>query len=252
MKEIILLSVFSFITCFLLQGQVMHSPNNFEVSIGVEGFNSFEPRASGIFPERVFGQEPIVGDFKWRSLLSINYKKLKESGNYFGFTGSFGGSAWVEDDVSTSFSDIFGEINIITFSEQRVERTIAVGYLYSFLITKESPNFQFFVGTEGSMYDNFARNIPLDIDGGGEIGRNIFGIRIAAVPELMYLFPNSRLTASFRAKLPIAHFERNSQEARVSLFNSFIGGFSVHNSIDFMALNRTRFELGIGYFLKAK
>ena len=245
-------------SCFFLQGQVMHSPNNLEISFGKEGFDTFSPQRSELlFFDRfsqVSGQKPPEGPLRWRSILSANYRKIQSSGNYFGFSASYGKRTWLEEGLE-SFDAILGVPTGDTFAEERNDRTINLGYTYSFLLTKESPNLQFFLGGHSSIYDDLAKNIPLDFDTNSFFGssqRNIFGVRISAVPELMYLFPNSNITASFRAKLPLIHFERSVQNTSVSFISSFVGGFSVHNYFELAKINHTRFEIGIGYFLAAR
>lgn len=259
MKKTILICIFSIYTCFLMQGQVMHSSNNLEISFGLAGFSTFEPRVSEFdnfgFSGSFFGQEPVEGYLRWNPVMSINYRKVQSTGNYFGFSGTYGKNEWLENDIEVTTFDTFGQPSSINFSEQRKEGTIGLAYTYSFLINKNSPNLQFFIGAHGSIYDNFAENNPIESEGGNTVNRNILGMRISTVPELMYLFPNSRVTVSFRTILPLLHAERDQQTQRAfASSSSFFFGFgsTVHNSFDFLAIGRTRFELGIGYFLEAQ
>jgi len=247
MKKNVSFFILTLCFCVSVQAQREHSPHNLELGLGIEGFTTFTPLESDIFTGTFERHEPIKGAVKWMPLLSFNYRKIQDSGNYFGISGSFGGTKWLNENASRTIISNSGQLTAITFSEEQEEGTLAFGYIQSFLITKENSKLKLYLGGEGSVYDNFAQNRSLESIGSNTSHRNIFGVRLSYVPELMYQFPNNRMTASFRAKLPLFHIERNRQSQRFSTFNSFFSNF-VHNSVSFFAIARTRFELGIGYF----
>jgi len=255
MKKVILFFTLSFLVFFEIQAQNERSPHHLEFSFGVEAFETFVPRVSDVFTDIGFDifvtgdREPLPGDLRWRTVGSVSYKKTQESGNYFGFLVTYGQSNWIEEEQELVL-DVTGTLTSENFLEENKEGTIGYAYVYSFLLTKESPNLRFYLGGESSVYDNFTDVTPIDVNNNGLPRRNIFGIRIAAVPELSYFFPNSPVTASLRAKLPLLHFERNASQGQVPGFSSFFGGFTVDNSFDALVMNRVRFELGIGYFFE--
>lgn len=257
MKNLLFIFLLSFFTNPLLQGQVMHSPHNLELSFGMEGFSTFVPNnSSPLFSSVIFiddfGQVSRKGDTRLRPVFTARYRKTQTSGNYFGFSATFGHSKWLQENKDVSIFDITGQPATISFFEENKEGTLGIAYVYSFLITKNSPDWQFFIGGEGSVYDNFAENNSLSLDFPGIVHRNIFGARISLVPELTYLFPNSRVTASLRAKLPLLHFEHKREDQRTPGFSSFFGfGSSTRSLFELAAIERSRIEIGIGYFLEA-
>jgi len=241
----------------MVYGQVMHSSNNFEISFGIEGFTVFVPELSEftVFEQAIISESsigrPEDGPLHWRPTISASYRRTQASGNYFGFSATYGKTNWLEENAMR-IAPFGTPPGIEVFSEQRKEETIALGYIYSLSLNKNSPDLQLFMGGEGSVYNNVAENNPLDELVTGLVKRNIFGVRIALVPELVYFVPNSKMTISLRTKLPMIHFERNEKSARSSFISSFFQPSIVHKGIEALAMKRTRFELGIGYFLEGQ
>jgi hypothetical protein len=219
-----------------------------EFSLGGEHFAQFV--AQNVSAQFI-GSDPEK--YRWRPMVTARYKKFLDSGNYFGFGLHFARSSWGEEVLVSGFSDVIltgGEEDFLIF-EQNEETKLAGSYQYSFLINKaKNSNFQFFVGGAADLYTSFANKRETDFFFFPFLRRNITGLRFSTVPEIMYLFPNSRANISFRAIIPIVDFRTVRADFRQSSFSSFIRTRTVSNNFQFVPILRSRFEIGFGYFLK--
>jgi len=255
MKKIFLFFVLNFWIGTYMQGQVMHSSNAMEYSIGGESFLQFVAQSAGL---QVGGGSMLSSQEvrRWRPILSGRYKKFQDSGDYFGFGLHLAHSSWREEVLIEDFVDFFsptGDPMPFLSLERNQETKIGGSYQYSLLIGKEKDsNFQFLVGGIADFYVSNASKRSNSVFFLPSLRRNVVGVRVSAMPELMYLVPNSRITISLRGILPIMDLQRVDEDIRQSSLNSFVQFSTRRNSFQLVPIDKSRFEIGFGYFLKSE
>ncbi len=252
MKNLSLLIILSFLSSYALKAQVMHGSNAMEYRIGAERFSQFVVDEADSLILSSSQLSPEV--FRWRPTLTTQYKKFREEGDYFAFGINVGYSSWLEEMLVENSIDFTPSGDPILFSSFELNKEVQFGlsYQYSFLINKENEgNFQFFIGGEASLNSSFASKDGLRFAFFSRLNRNITGGRISAVPEILYLLPNSRVSFSLRAVVPFANLQRVREELSVSTFSSFSQSIAVSNDFQLVPVGFSRFEIGFGYFLKS-
>lgn len=253
MKKNVLFFILSFWTFFIAKGQVIHSSNAMEYSLGMEHFSQFVAQTA---ESRLIGGENLIKPetYRWRPSLNARYKKFLNSGNYFGFGFQVAYSSWEEEILATGISefDLVGIPTDILIFELNTETKFGGSYQYSFLINKEKDsNFQFFIGGIADLYTSFANKDEMDFFFFPFLRRNIIGGRISAMPEITYLVPDSRMTVSLRGIIPIADLQRVSESLRHSFISSSFSTRVLSSNFKLAPILRSRFEIGFGYFLKS-
>lgn len=230
--------IFLFAFCWLhtlATAQLIHSSNMLEAKIGFEQFNtlgiaSFDPLQSIV---------PVINTVENRTVFTTNYKKQTSSGNFYslGLSLSFGYWRSTVSNIPPNSGS--------TISEW-FQSYVSGQYTYGYNVLNITPDLLFIGNIHSELFNEIQRTSSENFRFERQ---NKFGVELNVGPELMYLFPNSRWTASFGFLIPVM---RGNFIQRRFLTN--IGFGSTVNSdsgFDFtmFPLQTSRLELGIACFL---
>jgi len=247
MNKIILSFALSICTFLCLQGQIMHSSNAMEYSVGLERFSQF------IAKELNASNQENTEIYRSRPIFTGRFKRFCTSEDYFAFGMQITHSSWVDEILAGNFIDFTpsGEPVLFPVFERNRETKFGVSFQYAFLLNKKAKgNARFFIGAIVDWSYSSARKRGTSRNFIPAIDRGLTGLRLSAVPEFMYFIPNSRVIVSLRLGIPVGDYQKISEELRdnSSSFRSFERVESTH--FLFVPVRRSSFEFGLGYFLK--